>query len=70
MDTASGEALSDALAKGLVNTIIDAVSMPGEFFGGGDSETLSEVGMLGEAIAELVNQKRGMAESTGRVALH
>ena len=68
IDVASGEAelrdalcppgLSDALAKGLVNATIDVVSMPGGFFGGGESETiLSETGVLGEAMAELVNQK-------------
>jgi hypothetical protein len=63
--------LSDALAKGLVNATIDVVSMPGGFFGGGESETTSsEMGVLGEAMAELVNQKRGMAESSGRVDLH
>jgi viroplasmin and RNaseH domain-containing protein len=63
--------LSDALAKGLVNATIDVVSMPGGFFGGGDSEaSSSEMGVLGEAMAELVNQKRGMADSAGRVDLH
>jgi viroplasmin and RNaseH domain-containing protein len=81
VDIATGEAdlrdalcppgLSDALAKGLVNATIDVVSMPGGFFGGGDGETSSnEMGVLGEAMAELVNQKRGMAESSGRVDLH
>jgi hypothetical protein len=45
--------------------------MPGGFFGGGDAETTSnEMGVLGEAMAELVNQKRGMAESSGHVDLH
>jgi hypothetical protein len=63
--------LSEALAKGLVNATIDVVSMPGGFFGGGESETSSsEMGVLGEAMAELVNQKRGMNESSGRVDLH
>jgi hypothetical protein len=63
--------LSDSLAKGLINATIDVVSMPGGFFGGGESETTSsEMGVLGEAMAELVNQKRGMSESTGRIDLH
>jgi viroplasmin and RNaseH domain-containing protein len=81
VDTAEGETelrdalcppgLSETLAKGLVNATIDVVSMPGGFFGGGDSETASsEMGVLGEAMAELVNQKRGTHDSSGRVDLH
>jgi hypothetical protein len=64
--------LSEALAKGLVNATADVVSMPGGFFGSGDSEgTLNEMGVLGEAMAKLVNQKRGGThDSSGRADLH
>jgi hypothetical protein len=75
IDMARGEAklqddlcpppLSNALAKSLINAAVDVVSMPGRFFGGGDSETLSKMSVLGEAMAELVNQKGGMAETSG-----
>jgi hypothetical protein len=80
IDTVSGETelrdelcspgLSEALAKGLINATIDVVSMPGGFFGGGDSETSSEMSLLGEAMAELVNQKCGAMETSGQVDLH
>ncbi len=75
IDMARGEAklqddlcpprLSDVSATGLINAAVDVVSMPGRSFGGGDSETLSKMSVLGEAMAELVNQKGGMAETSG-----
>jgi hypothetical protein len=48
--------MTEAVAKGLMNATIDVVSMPGGFFGGDTSQASSELGILREAVEELVNQ--------------
>jgi hypothetical protein len=59
--------LSEAMARSLINGTIDAVALPGGLNSGGELEgTSSDVGMLGEALEELVTQNRGMAGKTGR----
>jgi hypothetical protein len=62
--------MSEAVAKGLMNATIDVVSMPGGFFGGDMSQALSELGILGAAVEELVNQRQGSSQSSGRMDLH
>jgi hypothetical protein len=62
--------MSESVAKGLMNATIDVVSMPGGFFGGDSSQASSELGILGEAVEELVNQRQGSSESSGRMDLH
>jgi hypothetical protein len=62
--------LTGAVAKGLMNATIDVVSMPGGFFGRDMSQASSELGILGEAVEELVNQRQGSSESSGRMDLH
>jgi hypothetical protein len=55
------------MARSLINGIMDAVALPGELNSGSKLEgTLSDVGMLGEALEELVTQNGGMAGKTGR----
>jgi hypothetical protein len=59
--------LAESMAQSLINGTIDAVALPGGLNSGGESEgTSSEVGMLGEALEELVTQNRGSAGKTGR----
>jgi hypothetical protein len=59
--------LSEAMARSLINGTIDAVALPGGLNSGGELEgTSSDVGILGEALEELVTQNRGMAGRTGR----
>jgi viroplasmin and RNaseH domain-containing protein len=62
--------LSEAMARSLINGTIDSVALPGGLNSGGDLEgTTSEVGMLGEALEELVTQNRGVAGKSGRTDL-
>jgi hypothetical protein len=59
--------LSEAMARSLINGTIDAVALPGGLNSGGELEgAASDVGMLGEALEELVTQNRGTAGRTGR----
>jgi hypothetical protein len=59
--------LSEAMAKSLINGTIDSVALPGGLNNGGELEgTSSDVGMLGEALEELVTQSRGAAGKSGR----
>jgi hypothetical protein len=59
--------LSEAMARSLINGTIDAVALPGGLNSGGELEgASSDVGMLGEALEELVTQNRGMAGRSGR----
>jgi hypothetical protein len=59
--------LSEAMARSLINGTIDAVALPGGLNSGGELEgILCDVGMLGEALEELVTQNRGMSGKTGR----
>jgi hypothetical protein len=59
--------LSEAMAKSLMNGTIDSVALPGGLNSGGELEgTSSDVGMLGEALEELVTQNRGIAGKSGR----
>jgi hypothetical protein len=52
--------LSESMARSLINGTIDAVALPGGLNSGGELEgSSSEVGMLGEALEELVTQNRG-----------
>jgi hypothetical protein len=58
------------MARSLINGTIDSVALPGGLNSGGDLEgTTSEVGMLGEALEELVTQNRGVAGKSGRLDL-
>ena len=62
--------LSEAMKRGLTNGAIDGVALPGGLSGGGElGDANSEMGMLGEALGELVNQNRVMAEGVGRADL-
>jgi hypothetical protein len=59
--------LSEAMAKSLMNGTIDSVALPGGLNSGGEVEgTSSDVGMLDEALEELVTQNRGLAGKSGR----
>ena len=64
--------LSEDQKKGLLNNVTDAVALPGMFCGMEDSDQSSsnEMTMLGEAMEELVNQKRHGGEQLGRSDLH
>jgi hypothetical protein len=73
---ASEEELQDALcppdflesmARSLIKGTIGAVALPGGLNSGGELEgTSSDVGILGEALEELVTQNRETAGKTGR----
>ena len=64
--------LSDGVRKGMVSNTIDAVSMPGMYsMMDEDSQDASEeLTVLGEAMEELVNQRRQGGENFGRSDLH
>jgi hypothetical protein len=54
----------------MTNSMVDVIALPNGFHGGGDSGVVSnETQLLGEAMAELVNQNRGLME-VGRADLH
>lgn len=60
MDALCPPDLSESMARSLINGTIDAVALPGGLNSGGELEgSSSEVGMLGEALEELVTQNRG-----------
>jgi viroplasmin and RNaseH domain-containing protein len=59
--------LSESMARSLINGTIADVALPGGLNSGGELEgTSSDVGILGEALEELVTQNRGTAGNTGR----
>ena len=64
--------LTNDQKKGLLNNATDVVALPGMFNGIEelDQNDSSELTMLGEAMEELVNQKRHGGEQTGRADLH
>ena len=64
--------LSDGIRKGMVSNTIDAVSMPGMYCmrEEGDQDASEELTILGEAMEELVNQRRQGGENFGRSDLH
>lgn len=64
--------LRDKHRKGMISNTIDAVSMPGMYSGveDGGQDTSGELTILGEAMEELVNQRRQGGESVGRSDLH
>ena len=65
-------ALADDQKKGLINNTVDVVSLPGMYnsVGDGDQDAASEMTLLGEAMEELVNQRRVGGENAGRADLH
>ena len=64
--------IGEGYRKGMVSNTIDAVSMPGMFsrVEEGAQDTSEELTILGEAMEELVNQKRQGGENFGRSDLH
>ena len=64
--------IGEGYRKGMVSNTIDAVSMPGMYSRGedGTQDTSEELTILGEAMEELVNQKRQGGENFGRSDLH
>jgi hypothetical protein len=67
MDALCPPDLAERMAQSLINGTIDAVALPGGLTSGGELEgSASEVGMLGEALEELVTQNRGSEGRTVR----
>ena len=64
--------IGEGYKKGMVSNTIDAVSMPGMYsrVEDGTQDTSEELTILGEAMEELVNQKRQGGENFGRSDLH
>jgi hypothetical protein len=66
-DTLCPPDLAEAMARSLINGTLDSVALPGGLNSSGELEgTSSDVGMLGEALEELVTQNRGIAGKSGR----
>jgi hypothetical protein len=58
------------MAKSLMNGTIDAVALSGGLNSGGEAEgSPSDMGVIGEALEELVSQNRGGVGKTGRTDL-
>jgi viroplasmin and RNaseH domain-containing protein len=62
--------LAESMARSLINGTIDAVALPGGLNSGGElEESAGDVGVIGEALEELVSQNRGSTGKTGRTDL-
>jgi hypothetical protein len=63
--------LPDGVAKGLANSLVDAVAVPGVFTAGSDESEGNEMALLGEAMEELVSQQgRHHTEGATKADLH
>jgi hypothetical protein len=63
--------LPDGIAKGLANSVVDPVAVPGALGGNSDESAGNEMALLGAAMEELANQQsRDRAEGASRADLH
>jgi hypothetical protein len=64
--------LPDGIAKGLANSVVDPVAVPGDVLGGNSDESAgNKMALLGAAMEELANkQSRTHAEGASRADLH